>query len=73
MGDDLKYNEVAEDIMKANGVAINDLHAHARLKLPEIMAKEGDVHFNNPGYRHLADKVVAEILSSLEKKATASQ
>ena len=73
VGDDLKYNQIAENIMKANGIAINDLHSHARLKLPEIMAKEGDVHFNNPGYRHLADKVVAEILSSLEKKATASQ
>ena len=73
LGDDLKYNKVAEDIMKANGVAINDLHAHARLKLPEIMVKEGDVHFNESGYRHLADKVVAEILSSLEKKTKASQ
>ena len=73
LGDDLKYNKVAEDIMKANGVAINDLHAHALLKLPDIMAKEGDVHFNEPGYRHLADKVAAEILSSLEKKTTASQ
>ena len=67
LGDDLKYNQIAEKIMKANGVAINNLHSHALLKLPEIMAKEGDVHFNEPGYRHLADKVVAEILSSLEK------
>jgi len=29
------------------------------------MVKEGDVHFNKTGYRHLADKVVAEILSAL--------
>ncbi len=67
LGDDLKYNQVAEEIMKANGVLINDLHSHALLKLPEIMAQEGDVHFNDSGYRHLADKVVAEILSSLAK------
>ena len=70
VGDDLKYNQIAEKIMKANGVAINDLHSHARLKLPEIMAKQGDVHFNEPGYRHLADKVVAEILPMLAKMET---
>ena len=67
VGDDLKYNKIAEEIMKANGVLINDLHSHALLKLPEIMAQEGDVHFNEPGYRHLADKVVAEILSAISQ------
>ena len=67
VGDDLKYNKIAEEIMKANGVLINDLHSHALLKLPEIMAQEGDVHFNEPGYRHLADKVAAEILSAISQ------
>jgi len=27
LGDDLRYNMIAEDIMKANGVAINDLQS----------------------------------------------
>ena len=53
--------------MEANEIQINDLHAHALLKLPEIMAQEGDVHFNETGYQHLADKVIAEILSAIEE------
>ena len=67
LGDDTIYNQIAAEIMEANEIQINDLHAHALLKLPEIMAQEGDVHFNETGYQHLADKVVAEILSAIEE------
>ena len=67
MGDDIIYNQIAAEIMEANEIQINDLHAHALLELPEIMAQEGDVHFNETGYQHLAEKVVAEILSAIEE------
>ncbi|MDC0497352.1 acetylxylan esterase [bacterium] len=67
LGDDLIYNRAAEDIMKANGVLVNDLHKHALLKLPAIMVREGDVHFTEEGYRHLAEKVAAEITTALDK------
>lgn len=66
MGDDLKYNEIAKVIMKANGVLINDLHSHALLKLPETMVRKGDVHFTEPGYIHLADKVSREISAAID-------
>jgi len=65
VGDDLKYNQIAEGIMKANGVLINDLHSHALLKLPGVQIREGDVHFAEPGYAHLANKVALEIASVL--------
>ena len=72
-GDDLKYNQVAAEIMKANGVLINDLHSHALLKLPETMVREGDVHFTEPGYIHLADKVSLEISSAIAKQTKERQ
>tara|TARA_R110002072_G_scaffold302615_1_gene486847 strand:- start:135401 stop:136210 length:810 start_codon:yes stop_codon:yes gene_type:complete len=72
-GDDLKYNQVAAEIMKANGVLINDLHSHALLKLPETMVREGDVHFTEPGYIHLADKVSRDISSAIAKQTKERQ
>lgn len=63
LGDDVKYNRIADEIMKANGITINDLHSHALLKLPEIQVRRGDVHFSEAGYIHLAEKVAHEILA----------
>ncbi|WP_145214428.1 SGNH/GDSL hydrolase family protein [Planctomycetes bacterium TBK1r] len=67
LGDDIKYNQIAEEIMKANGILINDLHSHALLKLPEIQVRKGDVHYTEPGYAYLAEKVVDEISSAISK------
>ena len=66
MGDDLKYNAIAEEIMKKHGVAINDLHGHALEKLPGIATKPGDVHFNKDGNVWLAKKVAAEIEKAIQ-------
>ncbi|MGJ8653725.1 MAG: acetylxylan esterase [Opitutaceae bacterium] len=65
LGDDLTYNKVAAEIMKANGVLVNDLHTHALLQLPATMVREGDVHFTEEGYQHLAEKVAQEVTTSL--------
>jgi len=61
VGDALKYNAIANEVMSRHDIAINDLHAHASLKLPAIMKKRGDVHFTKKGYSYLAEKVSAEI------------
>ncbi|MBK1831933.1 SGNH/GDSL hydrolase family protein [Verrucomicrobiaceae bacterium R5-34] len=65
VGDEIKYNAIAAEIMKANDIAINDLHAHALKRLPEIQAKVGDVHFKGKGYQHLAEQVAKEIAAAL--------
>lgn len=65
-GDDLIYNAIAAEVMKDNGIVINDLHSHALKVLPEIQTKQGDVHFNGKGNKHLASKVAAVILEQLE-------
>ena len=54
--------------MEKNGIIINDLHAHALLKLPAIMDNPGDVHFNEDGNAHLARKVIKEIKANLPSK-----
>ena len=41
--------------------------SHAILKLPEIQIRKGDVHFTEPGYAYLAEKVAVEISSALSK------
>ena len=64
LGDDLRYNQIAEKIMKANGVLINDLHAHALLKYSEIQKQKGDVHYTKEGSSYLAEKVAQEIASA---------
>ncbi|MGD7651702.1 MAG: SGNH/GDSL hydrolase family protein [Verrucomicrobiales bacterium] len=65
LGDDIKYNRIAGEIMKANGVLINDLHAHALVKHSEIQIKKGDVHYTKEGSAYLAGKVAREIAKAL--------
>ena len=65
MGDEIKYNAIAEEIMKENNIAINDLHSHAMKQCPEIHTIPGDVHFNDKGCAFLAEKVAAEIAKKL--------
>lgn len=67
LGDDLRYNAVANHVMKEHDVHINDLHTHARKKLPGIMLKPGDVHFTKAGYKYLATKVADKIKTVLSE------
>lgn len=64
--DELAYNEAALRVMKAEGVAIDDLHALAESKLAEIQLPK-NVHFSKPGYETLAAQVAASVKSALGK------
>ncbi|MEN8733905.1 MAG: SGNH/GDSL hydrolase family protein, partial [Lentimonas sp.] len=68
VGDEIKYNLIAEEIMQENGVLINDLHSHALLRLPSIQKGKGDVHFTPEGSAYLAEKVSIEISSVLNRQ-----
>ena len=67
-GDEVKYNAIAENIMKENAIHINDLYSHCVKKTPGIYGKPGDVHFTKEGYAYLAEQVTHEIVQVLEKK-----
>ncbi|MHC4309280.1 MAG: alpha/beta hydrolase fold domain-containing protein [Planctomycetota bacterium] len=66
-GDEIKYNKAARNIMRKNGVIINDLHAHAMKKLSEIQQPNGNVHFTPEGSAYLAEQVAARIRYALRK------
>lgn len=61
VGDDLKYNAVAERVMKKHGISINDLHGLSAKFPPELFTAPGNVHYTPEGYKKLAAQVVEEI------------
>lgn len=66
VGDDLKYNKVAEALMNKNKIVINDLHKLSSTFPPAFFSKPGDVHFTKDGYKKLASQVASEITKALE-------
>jgi hypothetical protein len=65
VGDELKYNAVAERIMKQHGVLINDLHATTMAFAPTLFAGHGNVHYSTVGSAKLAAQVVAKVEAAL--------
>ena len=64
VGDDVKYNAVAEKIMKKHGIAINDLHA-LTVSFGGEYSLPGDVHYNKAGSTQLAEQVAESIKQEL--------
>jgi len=67
-GDELAYNAAAAEVMKDEGVAINDLHAFAAARLAEI-GKPADVHYTPAGSGVLASEVARRIEEALPASA----
>jgi len=65
LGDDLKYNAAAANVMQKYGVRINDLNALSRTFPPERFTAPGNVHFKPEGSKKLADQVVENIRAAL--------
>lgn len=61
--DEVRYNEAAARVMKAEGVAIDDLYGVV-VADPSIQRAK-NVHFTDAGYRTLAEKVAASITAQL--------
>ncbi|MCC2686416.1 MAG: signal peptide protein, partial [Paenibacillaceae bacterium] len=68
-GDEVKYNEIATEIMEANGIIINDLYSVTRQFGPEMFTAPGNVHFTKEGYEKLAEQVASKIQSALGGQA----
>lgn len=66
-GDELRYNEAAEAVMRRHGIHINDLHGYIEPHL-DIAQRPANVHFNAEGNDLFAARVSAEILSALERR-----
>lgn len=66
-GDEVRYNEAALEVMRAEGVAVDDLYAFARPRLAEI-GKPADVHYTSEGSKVLATQVAASIEAALKNR-----
>ena len=65
VGDSLKYNEVAAQLMKKQGVPILDLFTPSKKNMKDWM-KEADVHYHAHGSQALAERVAEDILKRLK-------
>lgn len=63
-GDEVIFNQIAAGVMRAEGVAINDLYAFAKPHLKEWQVP-ANVHFHEAGCRELARKVAGAIMQAL--------
>lgn len=68
-GDLVTRNAAAAEVMARHGVKINDLHAAMLPHLAEYQNPK-DVHFGDPGYRFLGDRVAAAILKAVPHLTT---
>lgn len=62
-----RYNAAAVEIMQKHNVMVNELGAWSKPKLTEIQ-QPNNVHFTEPGYAVLAEKVAEAIRSALGEK-----
>jgi acyl-CoA thioesterase-1 len=65
-GDEIKYNVVAEKVMKENGIPIDDLHAVV-VNAATPIQRPKNVHFTDDGYKQLAEHVTASINDALKQ------
>lgn len=63
-GDEIRYNKVAEKIMREYGVIIEDAHGFVMPHLKEWQLP-ANVHFNAAGYKALAEHAARTILEAL--------
>ena len=64
--DVVAYNLVAKKIMTESGIAIDDLYGFA-LPVLEKIGLPVNVHYTEPGYRALGERVAAAILAELRR------
>jgi lysophospholipase L1-like esterase len=58
--DAVKFNRIAERVMRENGVEINDLHGYV-VSGPPGMQRPANVHFTKEGSERLGRRVAAVI------------
>ncbi len=67
-GDEVKYNKVANRVMKKHGILINDLYAQTSKFSAELFRSPGNVHYTKEGSRKIAVKVSEKLSSVINKE-----
>ncbi|MCX7016733.1 MAG: SGNH/GDSL hydrolase family protein [Candidatus Sumerlaeota bacterium] len=73
VGDDKKYNDVAEKVMKKHGVMIDDLYSLTKGLPPSLFLGPGNVHYTSEGYEKVAQRVAEVIEADLKGKPSARE
>jgi hypothetical protein len=60
----VRLNEIATEVMSLHHIPVDDLFTFIQPHL-SVMQKPGNVHFLEPGYDMLAEKVGAEIANAI--------
>jgi lysophospholipase L1-like esterase len=68
VGDDIRFNAVAAEIMKKHNIPINDIYKLTTDFDSQLFAAPGDVHFTNDGYKKIAKQVAEHIQCALKKE-----
>ncbi len=66
VGDEVKYNQAALEIMRKHGIEVDDLYALSASFPADYFMAPGDVHYADPGIRKLGSQVAGSIQTSLE-------
>jgi len=64
-GDEDPYNAVAEKVMQKHGIPVNDLHSLTQEFPARFFREPHDVHYNEAGYKKIAESVAASISKQL--------
>jgi lysophospholipase L1-like esterase len=64
--DPAKYNEVAAEVMKANGIEVIDLYSPSLTIHPQN-SQPGNVHYTPAGYEQLANNVIKVIQTVIKR------
>jgi hypothetical protein len=65
VGDEVKYNKVAAEIMHRNHIRTDDLYSLTRQFPPSSFRSPGDVHYTSAGFERIAEQVASSISKAL--------
>ncbi|MDR1385776.1 MAG: SGNH/GDSL hydrolase family protein [Planctomycetaceae bacterium] len=70
VGDDVRFNAVATEIMKKHNIPTDDIYKLTACFDSKLFAAPGDVHYTNDGYKKIAEQVAEHIKCVLKTRVT---
>ncbi len=67
VGDEVKYNRVAAEVMRRNHIRTDDLYALTSKFPPDSFQAPGNVHYTSAGYERIAEQAASAISGALQK------
>jgi hypothetical protein len=65
VGDEERYNKIAREVMKKNGILINELYTPSLAIHAKFGMGDDNVHYTKEGYQQLSKPIIAELERTL--------